>query len=123
MCKCGAEFASSADTRIIVQTPTVTEDAYGGRSEVWLDASPVWAVVEPMAGREIYVSAQLQSRVDARITIRYQSGLADTTVASTRRVKVGSRLYNVKAIRNLADDLKREGRSFQQLLCVEGEPS
>lgn len=123
MCKCGADFPSSADTRIVVQSAAITEDAYGGRSTVWSDALTVWAVVEPMAGREIYINAQLQSRVDARITIRYQSSLSDTTVAAQRRVKVGSRLYNIKAVRNLGDDIKREGKDFQQLLCVEGEPS
>lgn len=123
MCKCGADFPSSADTRIVVQSAAQTEDAYGGRSTVWSDALTIWAVVEPMAGREIYVNAQLQSRVDARITIRYQASLSDTTVAAQRRVKVGNRIYNIKAIKNLDDDMKREGKDFQQLLCVEGEPS
>lgn len=123
MCKCGAEFPSSADKRIIVQTAAETDDGYGGRATAWSDTLTLWAVVEPMAGREIYVNAQLQSRVDARITIRYQSSLSDTTIAAKSRIVTGSRVYNVKAVRNLAEDLKREGKDFQQLLCVEGEPS
>ena len=47
--------------------------------------------------------------------------LADTKEAAKYRVQYGSRLYNIKAVKNLADDMKTEGRSFQQLLCVEGE--
>ncbi|WP_261337901.1 phage head closure protein [Rhizobium leguminosarum] len=123
MCKCGSDFASSANTRIVVQTPTETSDEFGGRTVVWNDLVSLWAVVEPMAGREIYVSAQQQSRVDARILIRYRSELSDTTTASRNRVQVDSRFYNIAAVRNLSDDLKTEGKDFQQLLCMEGQPA
>ncbi|CUW85702.1 phage head closure protein [Rhizobium pusense] len=123
MCKCGADFASSANTRIAVQSFVATDDDAGGREETWQDAFSAWAVVEPMAGREIYVNAQLQSRVDARITIRYRADLSDTTQAAKNRVKVGTRTYNITAVRNLSGDMKTEGTEFQQLFCVEGEPS
>ncbi|WP_246724933.1 phage head closure protein [Rhizobium ruizarguesonis] len=123
MCKCGSDFAASANTRIVVQTPAETSDEFGGRSVVWNDLVSLWALVEPMAGREIYVSAQQQSRVDARILIRYRSDLSDTTTAARNRVQVDSRIYNIAAVRNLRDDLKTEGKDFQQLLCVEGQPA
>lgn len=123
MCKCGADFASSANTRITVQSFTAVDDGAGGRTETWVDAFLVWAEVEPMAGREIYVNSQLQSRVDARMTIRYKADLSNTQLAAKYRVKVGDRVYNIQYVRNLEDDMKHEGRDFQQLLCVEGEPS
>lgn len=123
MCKCGADFSSSANTRISVQAPSSTPDAYGGRTDTFTEILSLWASVEPMAGREIYVSAQQQSRVDARMTIRYQSSLSDTTTAAKNRVVIGTRVYNISAVRNLRDDLKTEGTEFQQLLCMEGQPS
>lgn len=123
MCKCGSDFASAANTRVVVQAPAETSDDFGGRSVAWNDLVSLWAVVEPMAGREIYVSAQQQSRVDSRILIRYRSDLSDTTTAARNRVKVGNRFYNIAAVKNLADDLKTEGKVFQQLLCMEGQPS
>lgn len=123
MCKCGADFPSSANTRISVQSAADVEDAYGGRSETWSELLALWAEVEPTNGREIFVNAQLQSRVDAKITVRYQSGLADTTIAAKYRVVFGTRVYNIKAVKNLADDMKREGTDFQTLLCTEGEAS
>jgi SPP1 family predicted phage head-tail adaptor len=123
MCKCGADFPSSANTRISVQSAATVEDSYGGRSETWSEAFALWAVVEPTNGREIYVNGQLQSRVDSKMTIRYQSALSDTTTAVKYRVLFGSRIYNIKALRNVADDMKLEGTAFQQLFCVEGEPS
>jgi len=123
MCKCGADFPSMATKRISVQAATTADDGAGGRSETWAETFSLWAFIEPMAGREIYVNAQLQSRVDARITIRYQPALSDTTTAAKLRVLFGTRVYNIKAVRNLADDMKTEGTAFQQLFCVEGEPS
>lgn len=122
-CSCGEDFASKATKRITVQTPTEVDDDAGGRAVSWADALSLWAVVEPMAGKEVWLSSQLQSRVDARITVRYQSSLADTTTAAKNRALFGSRIYNIKAVKNLADDMKTEGKSFQQLLCTEGEAS
>ena len=122
-CNCGDDFASKAQNRVTVQLPTRVADDAGGWTESWADALTLWAVIEPMAGREVYLSSQLQSRVDARITVRYQSSLAESTVTAKYRVKFGSRYYNIKAVKNLADDMKTEGRAFQQLLCTEGEPS
>lgn len=122
-CKCGDDFVSRANNRVIIQSPVSTPDDAGGRVDTWSDALTVWAVIEPMAGREMFLSSQLQSRVDARVTIRFQSSLADTTLAAKNRVKFGTRIYNIKAVKNLSDDMKTEGRVFQQLLCTEGEPS
>ncbi len=123
-CKCDNNgFLSRATARVVLQSPSYTDDGYGGRIETYQDAPAVWAIVEPMAGREIYVSAQVQSRVDARITIRYQSTLKDTTQAAKLRIKNGARLYNIQSVRNLADDMKTEGTAYQQLLCTEGAPA
>lgn len=118
-CKCGDDFASKANNRIVIQTPSVTPDDTGGRVETWVDALTLWAVIEPMAGKEVFLSSQLQSRVDARITIRFQSSLSDTTLAAKNRVKFGTRYYSIKAVKNLSDDMKTEGRAFQMLLCTE----
>lgn len=116
-------FRTRARSRVTLQTRTASDDGYGGRTEVWADTSTVWAVIEPMSSRENYISGQLQSRVDSRLTIRYLAALADTTQAATRRARFGTRLYNAHSVRNLAADMKTEGTAFQQLLCTEGEPS
>ena len=124
MVSCGKPtFASRAKHRVTIQQPQETPDDAGGRSVEWVSAGTVWAIVEPMSGREIYASSKLQSRVDARITIRYQSELADTTTAAKRRLLYGGRVYNIAAIMNRDTDMKAEGTVFQQLLCTEGQPS
>lgn len=126
MVSCGCDgngFSSKARNRVVMQHLQEAPDDFGGRTESWQDGLTVWAMIEPMAGREIFVSSQLQSRVDARVTVRYQAALADTTQTAKLRLKHGARLYNVKAVRNLAADMKTEGTAFQQLMCTEGEPS
>lgn len=121
-CSCDS-FAAKARTRVELQTLTITDDDYGGQVENWPVLATVWAIVEPTAGREIYINGQLQSRVDAKITIRYQADLSDTTEGAKGRVVLGSRIYNVRAVRNLHRDMKTEGTDFQLLICVEGEPT
>jgi SPP1 family predicted phage head-tail adaptor len=122
-CSNGAQFASRAKSRIEIQSSNTTDDDYGGREDNWKTRYTIWAVIEPTSGKEIFTNDQLQSRVDARILIRYQPALADTTATAEMRVLFGSRLYNIRAVHNLDDDLKTEGVSFQRLLCTEGEPS
>ncbi|MGL6349726.1 MAG: phage head closure protein [Aeromonas sp.] len=121
-CKCSS-FASEASTRVILQSLSTVDDGYGGRTETWTDAMALWAKVEPGSGREVYLNSQLQSRVDAKVTIRWRSELVDTNLAAKYRLKVGARLYNVQAVRNLESSMKLEGKAFQMLLCTEGEPS
>lgn len=123
-CGCsGDSFASKATNRVALERLVLVEDDVGGREESWTILKTVWAVIEPTAGREIFVNGQLQSRVDAKIIIRYLSDIADTQVAAKCRAKFGERTYNIRAIRNLSDDMKTEGRTFQTLICVEAEPT
>lgn len=123
-CGCGSDsFAARARSRIAIQQFTATDDGYGGRTEVWADVATVPAIVEPKGGREVWLNSQLQSRVDAVVTIRYRSDMADTTEAAKRRLALGSRLYNVQAIRNVHRDMKTEGKAYQIIFCTEGEPT
>lgn len=123
-CGCdGQDFSSRATKRIVIQSPGDVPDDSGGRVVTWSDTYTLWAIMEPKGGKEMFLSAQLQSRVDAVITIRYQAGLADTTTAAKCRVKFGSRYLNIKFSKNLHDDMKTEGTAYQQLFCTEGEQS
>lgn len=123
-CGCAPNgFIARARNKVAVEQVVATDDGLGGRNEDWSLVRNAWAIIEPKSGREMWVNSQLQSRVDAIITIRYISAISDTRDAAKCRVKFGTRLYNVRAIRNVAGDLKTEGKVFQQLVCVEGEPT
>lgn len=122
MGKCD-NFAGQANKRVVIQPRTDSADNYGGQSVTWTTSNlTVWAVLEPQSGREIHAQGQDQSRVDMKITIRYQSSLKDTATTGKYRVTFDSRVFTVLAIKNLDEDMKREGKAFQVLSCVENGP-
>ncbi len=118
--KCG-EFNAKARSRVVIQARTDTVDSYGGASVAWSTLATVWAIIEPASGREFLQSNQLQSRTSHKITIRYQSSLKNTASAAKNRISFDDRLFSVKYIKNLDEDMKREGKAFQQLYCEEND--
>ena len=116
-------FAGRANKRITIQPRTETPDTRGGQTIVWTTGNiSAWAIIEPQSGREIFLQGQEQSRVDSKMTIRYQPGIKDTAIGAKYRVSFDSRLFTVLAVKNLDEDMKREGKAYQVLLCVENAP-
>jgi hypothetical protein len=56
------------------------------------------------------------------MTIRYQAGFKNIALISDYRIKFDDRLFGLKAVRNLHNDMKSEGRDFQELLVEENAP-
>jgi SPP1 family predicted phage head-tail adaptor len=79
---------------------------------VWTNLGEVWAAVEPISGREFIQSAETQSQITTRITIRRQ----DFTVTAAMRALQGVRVFNIHAV--LWD--KDSGLEYQTLPCSEG---
>ncbi len=116
-------FQARANKRVTIQPRTETADSYGGQTIVWTTNNiPAWAIMEPQSGREVHAQGQDQSRVDMRITIRYQSTIKSTAIAGKYRISFDSRIFTVLAIKNLDEDMKREGKAYQVLSCVENAP-
>ena len=96
--------------RLLLQSKTLTRDAYGGATVTWSDEATVWGSIEPLSGREWLAQQQLQSEVDVRIVIRYKTG-----VTTAWRVKHESRYYDILAVLN-ADMRDRT----LTLMCCQG---
>lgn len=116
--KCG-EFPAKANHRVIIQSRGDASDDYGGSAVTWSTLSTVWAIIEPMSGREVLQSEQLQSRVTHKITIRYNSTLKSTATGAKYRVSYDDRLFPVKFVQNFDEDMKSEGTVYQVLTCEE----
>lgn len=98
--------------KVKLQSFTTTVDmTTGDRVQAWADAGAIWAAVEPLSGREFIAAAATQSKVAARITIRYREG-----VTAAQRIVHGATVYNIEAV--LAD--KDSGREYLSLMCSEG---
>ena len=119
--KCG-EWRSNASHKITIQSKTLTGDDYGGQSLSWTNQSTPYAMIVPVSGREVFASQQLQSRVTHKMTIRYQSALKNTATTASYQVLYDDRIFSVKYIRNLDDEMKSEGKSYQELYVEENYP-
>ena len=104
--------------KIEIQAQSETRDAGGGMTLVWTkianssgDANE-WASIEPLSGSELIRGMQLQSPVTHRITIRYRKDLSYLT---QYKVVHGSRIFNIKALRNLG-----ERNRYIEMLAEEG---
>lgn len=113
------EFRSKANHRIIIQKMSNTGDNYGGETVSWQTQSTVWADIQPLSGNELFRQDMQQSMVRNKMIIRYQSDLKDTALTGKYRVSYDGRLFPIKYITNLAEDMISEGKAYQILYCEE----
>lgn len=95
--------------RIILQTATPTQDAFGEPALVWATLAERWAAVEPLTGNERFAAQQVNPRVSHKVTIRYLAAMT-----SKARVLYGTRVLEVDAVLN-----PLERNESLELLCTE----
>ncbi len=115
-------FTGNANKRVTIQKRTDTVDNYGGSSVAWTTLQEAWAIIEPQSGREVFSQGQDQGRVDSKVTIRYISTLKSAATAGKYRILFDSRYFPIIYVKNLDEDMKREGKAFQVLYCQENAP-
>lgn len=98
--------------KVTIQRPEYTQDPVTGEMmKTWVDFANVYASVEPLSARDFIAAAASQSKVTARILIRYRQG-----VEASMRVIHGARIYSVEGV--LTD--KDSGLEYLTLPCSEG---
>lgn len=89
------------------------QDSNGDLVQEWVDVATVWGAIEPVSGRE-FISAQTeQSKIIARIVIRYRNDI-DATMRIFHAYK--DAYYNIEGI--LSD--KESGLEYLTLPVSEG---
>jgi len=81
----------------------VGRSASGASQQSYALVAEVWAAIEPISGREFIASAATQSKVVARVVIRYRSD-----IDATCRIVHGAKTYNIEGV--LPD--KDSGREY-----------
>ena len=99
--------AGQLDQRVTLETRTTEPGGWGEPVETWTPVATVWAVVEPLAGREYMAAQAAQSEIVARIRIRYRPG-----ITSQDRVIHEGTTYNIKSVIDI-----RSGRRELVLMC------
>lgn len=98
--------------RVTIQLPDYTQDPITGEmTPSWVEFAKAWASIEPLSAREFIAAAATQSKISARIVIRYRTG-----IDATMRILHRDKAYNIEGV--LAD--KVSGLEYLTLPCSEG---
>jgi SPP1 family predicted phage head-tail adaptor len=66
-------MAGKLDRRIVIKTPTVTQDSHGGKVTTWTTLATVYASVTHLKGREHLVGGQFTPEAEVKFRLRYRS--------------------------------------------------
>lgn len=69
--------AGSLRHRVTLQTPVITQDAFGGQVKSWQNVTDLWAMVESLSGSELIAARQIFAEALYKVTIRYYPSITD----------------------------------------------
>jgi SPP1 family predicted phage head-tail adaptor len=100
-------------TELLDSNGDVIQDMNTGEvARAWVEVREMWAAIEPLSAKEFVSSQSVQSKVVARIVVRYPFDSLDAAM----RIIHGSRVYNVEGV--LPD--KDSGLEYVTLPCSQG---
>lgn len=111
-------FASRARHVVQIQQPGETQDAIGGTVAGWSTLATAYAIIEPVSGREQLAQQRLEATHTHKVTIRYNAALMPPDVGCKMRLVFGTRIFNIRAVRNV-----EELNQYLELSCEEGVPT
>ena len=98
--------------RVVFQTPTVSQDAFGEPDKTWTTLCTSWSLVQPMKGREMQRANQSMAELTTRIVTRARSALDNLSPGD--RATWNGRTYDIKYI------IHRDHRRHElEIMCVE----
>ena len=98
--------------RVELQRPDFSQDPVTGEmTPTWVEVAKIYASIEPLSARDFIDASSKQSKVSARVVIRYRAG-----VDSTMRIVHRSKIYSIEGV--LADP--KSGLDYLTLPCSEG---
>lgn len=102
--------------RVTLERRCTDQDSVSGDiSDAWIPVANLWAAIEPLSAREFIEASALQSKVTARITIRFRPGVK-AAMRLVHKGRLGRMVYNIEGV--LSD--KESGLEYLTLPCSEG---
>lgn len=93
--------AGQLDRRIVIQTPTLTQNAEGAALPAWGIFAEVWARKEDLSGEELFIAQKEDAEITTQWTIRHLSGLRNDM-----RISYAGQYYDILSILEIG---RREG--------------
>ena len=103
------------DKRVTIQSRSTSLDAYGQQVDTWVDVLGCWANIRPIGGSERLQAKAVESQLTHTVAVRYNPLLMPPTTVDGYRLLYGSRIFNIKAGRDLD-----EAQHWIILDCTEG---
>ena len=94
-------IANTARHKLVFERDTPAPNAYGELVENWQVIATRRAALKPMRGNERYNAQRVHAEVDHKITVRYDSTLAD--LSPKDRIRKGARIFKIDAVINVAE--------------------
>lgn len=82
--------------RIVFQTATESQDAFGEPDQTWATLATVWGLVQELKGSERVRANEKYAGVDTRIVVRNSSTLA--SLGPKARATWSGHTYDIKAV-------------------------
>lgn len=82
--------------RVVFQSATETQDAYGEADKSWTTLCTSWALVQPIKGAERFSANQMVADVEYRIITRYRSELSSLDAGD--RATWNSKTFDIRAV-------------------------
>ena len=82
--------------RVVFQTATVTQDAFGEPDQTWTTLATQWSLVQEMRGAERYSAHQIKEELTTRIVTRNNSTIA--ALSAGDRATWSGHTYDIKAV-------------------------
>ena len=98
--------------RVVFETPTVAQDAFGEPDQTWATLATRWAMVAPLRGQERQNANETMAEVTTRIVTRNDSTMG--ALAPGDRATWSGHTYDIKEV--IARDHRR---SQLEILAVE----
>ena len=92
--------------RVVLQTYTETQDAFGGMTPTWSTLATVWAAVEWLMGREYLEAKQLEGELAVRIRIRNRTGVTERTRVTWTDPNNTAHVFEVVAVQQDATGMR-----------------
>lgn len=97
--------------KVLIEEFIEYKNSAGEREQTWITFKETWASVEPLSAREFIAAQQMQSKVTARITMRYTPG-----INAAMRIVYRGQIFNIEGI--LSD--KISGLEYLTMPCSTG---
>ena len=78
--------------RICIEEKIILRDSHGAEQVTWTPFLYEWAKIEPLSGREYFMSKQTQASTSHKIMMRYQAG-----IKAYHRIRWAERIFNIDA--------------------------